>query len=89
MLRKTTACPAPVRMINRTALPGTDPNGRMDIVKDAGRWLRDEKGNLTKAFTHICWDGCMFPNSVMHNQQTWNDILAVMIKVREAHGWQE
>ncbi len=67
----------------------TDPNGRMDIVKDAGRWLRDEKGNLTKAFKHICWDGCMFPNSVMHNQQTWNDILAVMIKVREAHGWQE
>ncbi|MBN8788666.1 MAG: sugar phosphate isomerase/epimerase [Terrimonas sp.] len=65
----------------------TDPNGRLDIVKDAGYWLRDENGNLTKRFNHICWDGCMFPNSVMHNQQTWNDILAVMIKVREAHGW--
>jgi hypothetical protein len=56
-------------------------------VNDAGYWLRDENGNLTKAFQHICWDGCMFPNSVLENQQTWNDILAVMIKVRQAHGW--
>lgn len=66
-----------------------DPNGKLDVVHDAGYWLRDENGNLTKAFKHICWDGCMFPNAVMTNQQTWNDILATMIKVREAHGWQE
>jgi sugar phosphate isomerase/epimerase len=66
-----------------------DPNGKLDVVHDAGYWLRDENGNLTKAFRHICWDGCMFPNDVMTNQQTWNDILATMIKVREAHGWQE
>jgi hypothetical protein len=31
----------------------------------------------------------MFPNEVMLRQQTWNDILAVMLKVREAHGWNE
>jgi hypothetical protein len=31
----------------------------------------------------------MFPNAVMGNQQTWNDILAAMIKVRENHGWEE
>jgi hypothetical protein len=31
----------------------------------------------------------MFPNSVMNNQQTWNDILATMIKVRQQHGWYE
>lgn len=67
----------------------TDPNGLLDIAHDAGYWLRDENGNLTKAFKHICWDGCMFPNSVMESQQTWNDILAAMIKVREAHGWKE
>jgi len=36
---------------------------------------------------HICWDGCMFPNSVMRNPETWNKVLAVMIDVREAHGW--
>jgi hypothetical protein len=31
----------------------------------------------------------MFPNAVMSNPQTWNDILAAMIKVRDAHGWRE
>lgn len=67
----------------------TDPNGKLDIAKDAGHWLRDENGNLTKAFKHICWDGCMFPNEVMMKQQTWNDVLATMIKVREMHGWKE
>lgn len=65
----------------------TDPNGLLDITHDAGYWLRDENGNLTKAMQHICWDGCMFPNAVMEKQQTWNDILAALIKVREAHGW--
>ncbi len=67
----------------------TDPNGKLDVAKDAGFWLRDEKGELTKAFKHICWDGCMFDNAVMMKQQTWNDILAIMVKVREAHGWKE
>jgi hypothetical protein len=66
-----------------------DPNGKLNIAKHAGYWLRDEKGNLTKAFKHICWDGCMFPNDVMMKPQTWNDILAAMIAVREQHGWQE
>ena len=65
----------------------TDPNGKLDIVHHAGFWLRDENGELTKAFKHICWDGCMFPNEVMMQQKTWNDILATMIKVRNAHGW--
>jgi sugar phosphate isomerase/epimerase len=64
-----------------------DPNGRLDIVRDAGAWMRDDQGNITRAFEHICWDGCMFPNAVMSEQQTWNDILGVMISVREAHGW--
>ena len=66
-----------------------DPNGKLDIAQDAGYWLRDENGELTKAFKHICWDGCMFANEVMMQQQTWNDILAVMIKVRDLHGWKE
>ncbi len=66
-----------------------DPNGRLDVVGDAGHWLRDGSGRLTKAFHHICWDGCLFPNSVMLQQQTWNNILAKMIEVRNAHGWRE
>ena len=64
-----------------------DPNGKLDITHAAGFWLRDGNGNLTKATRHICWDGCMFPNADMMKQQTWNDILAAMIKVRDAHGW--
>lgn len=67
----------------------TDPNGKLDIPHDAGYWLRDENGELTKAFKHICWDGCMFSNDVMIQQKTWNDILATMIKVRQLHGWYE
>jgi hypothetical protein len=31
----------------------------------------------------------MFPNAVMEQQKTWNDILAAMIKVRNLHGWYE
>jgi sugar phosphate isomerase/epimerase len=67
----------------------TDPNGKLNIPRHAGYWLRDESGKLTKAFRHICWDGCMFPNDVMMNPHTWNDILAVMIAVRDQHGWVE
>ncbi len=67
----------------------TDPNGKLDITHDAGYWLRDSNGQLTKKMRHICWDGCMFPNEVMSEQQTWNDILAAMIRVRQAHGWYE
>ena len=65
----------------------TDPNGRLDVVRHAGLWLNDSDGNATKAMQHICWDGCMFPNEDLLKQQTWNDILAAMIKVRDAHGW--
>ena len=64
-----------------------DPNGKLDITHAAGFWLRDGKGDVTRAMRHICWDGCMFPNAEMMQQQTWNDILAAMIKVRDAHGW--
>ncbi|MDQ6698769.1 MAG: sugar phosphate isomerase/epimerase [Acidobacteriota bacterium] len=70
----------------RHCLP-LDPNGKLDIVRDAGAWMRDDSGNVTRAFPHICWDGCMFPNAVMQQQQTWNDVLQVMIAVRNAHGW--
>jgi sugar phosphate isomerase/epimerase len=70
----------------RHCLPN-DPNGKLTIAKHAGFWLRDADGTLTKRFQHICWDGCMFPNDVMMDPQTWNDILASMVAVRDAHGW--
>ena len=49
--------------------------------------MRDDRGKVTRAFSHICWDGCMFPNAVMTDPKTWNDVLKTMIAVREAHGW--
>jgi sugar phosphate isomerase/epimerase len=67
--------------------PPRDPNGKLDIVRDAGAWLRDDQGRPTRAFQHICWDGCMFPNAMMLNPQTWQDVLSVMVSVRKAHGW--
>jgi sugar phosphate isomerase/epimerase len=70
----------------RHCLPN-DPNGKLDIVHHAGFWMRDEQGRPTRAFQHICWDGCMFPNATMMRQGTWNDILRTMIDVRNAHGW--
>lgn len=70
----------------RHCLPN-DPNGKLDITRDAGFWLRGEDGQPTRAMRHICWDGCMFPNDVMMQPDTWRDILGAMIKVRDAHGW--
>jgi sugar phosphate isomerase/epimerase len=67
--------------------PPNDPNGKMDIVRAAGLWMRDENGAPTRAFEHICWDGCMFPNSMMTSPDTWVNILATMVQVRDAHGW--
>jgi hypothetical protein len=66
-----------------------DPNGKLDIARDAGYWLRDDAGEVTRQIKHICWDGCMFPNDVMMQQDTWTDILAAMIRVRENHGWSD
>ena len=67
--------------------PANDPNGKMDIVKVAGLWMRNGHGVPTRAYQHICWDGCMFPNAMMTSPQTWNDVLKTLIAVRDAHGW--
>ena len=72
----------------RHCLPD-DPGGKLKIAHHAGFWMRDSYGNVTKKFQHVCWDGCMFPNETMMKPQTWNDILATMIAVRDAHGWTE
>jgi sugar phosphate isomerase/epimerase len=70
----------------RHCLP-TDPSGKLDVVYHAGLWMRDDRGAPTKAFEHICWDGCMFPNATMMQTATWNDVLRLLIDVRRAHGW--
>ena len=67
--------------------PANDPNGKMDIVKVAGLWMRDANGVPTRAYEHICWDGCMFPNTTMLAAETWQNVLGTLLAVREAHGW--
>jgi hypothetical protein len=67
--------------------PVNDPNGKLNVPRDAGYWLRDDSGKTTRRFQHICWDGCMFPNELMMKQETWNNVLAAMLQVRENHGW--
>jgi hypothetical protein len=61
-----------------------DPNGKLDIVKSAGYWM---EGAACRGIRHLCWDGCMFPNAVLEKPETYNTILSVMLKVRDAHGW--
>src|SRR5436190_1481835 len=61
-----------------------DPNGKLDIARHAGFWLRDEKGNVTRAVQHVCWDGCMFPKETMMQPGTWKNVLSTMIGARNA-----
>ena len=61
--------------------PADDPNGKLDIVKCAGYWLKDAE---QRGIKHICWDGCMFPNETLEQPGTWNTILETMIKVDES-----
>jgi sugar phosphate isomerase/epimerase len=70
----------------RHCLPD-DPHGKLDVVRYAGFWMCDDNGTPTRAFQHICWDGCMFANETMLQQETWNKVLKLMIDVRNAHGW--
>ena len=70
----------------RHCLPD-DPNGKLNVAHHAGFWMRDNDGKSTRAFRHICWDGCMFPNATMMQPRTWENVLGTMIAVRNAHGW--
>ena len=62
-----------------------DPNGKLDIARCAGYWLKDAPA---RGIRHICWDGCMFPNATLENPATWNTILKAMMDVGDAHGWE-
>ena len=58
-----------------------DPNGKLDIAKCSSFWLQ---GATERGIQHICWDGCMFDNSVLEDATTWNAILKAMINVDNA-----
>ena len=61
--------------------PADDPNGKLDIAKCSGYWLKDAD---QRGIKHICWDGCMFPNATLEKPETWNTILDAMIKVDDS-----
>jgi sugar phosphate isomerase/epimerase len=61
-----------------------NPMGKLDITRTASYWL---EGATERGIQHICWDGCMFPNSVIESPVSANEILAAMLDVRNAHGW--
>lgn len=67
--------------------PVNDPRGKLNVPRDSGYWLRDDEGKVSRKCKHICWDGCMFPNEMLMQQDTWNNILSAMVQVRENHGW--
>ncbi len=64
--------------------PADAADGRLDIVECALAWLLDENGNVRNNIKHICWDGCMFPNTMLETPSTWNNILDVMLKIQSA-----
>lgn len=64
-------------------VPVNAPDGKLDIVRCCRDWLLNEEGKLRNGIQHICWDGCMFPNSMLESTDTWNAVLDKMIEVRE------
>jgi sugar phosphate isomerase/epimerase len=62
--------------------PADDPNGKLDIARCAQYWLKDADARGIK---HLCWDGCMFPNDLLMQASTWNNILGAMVDVNNAY----
>lgn len=60
-----------------------DPDGKLDVAACSAMWLLDEAGSIRNNIRHICWDGCMFPNKVLESSDTWNDVLELMVRVKE------
>jgi len=57
-----------------------DPNGVLDITRCAQMWLQDY---ADRGIEHLCWDGCMFDNSMLEKDETWETILSAMLDVRK------
>ena len=72
----------------RHCLPN-DPNGKLDIAHDAGYWLRDEHGDVTADLPAHLLGRLHVPQRSHVKPETWNNILAAMLSVQDAHGWDE
>jgi len=60
--------------------PADDAVGKLDVPRCAAYWLLEPDGTARTEIEHLCWDGCMFPNDVLEDQETWNVILDLMIR---------
>jgi sugar phosphate isomerase/epimerase len=58
-----------------------NPNGKLDIARCSTFLLQDA---AARGIKHICWDGCMFPNEVLEQAETWKHILKAMVEVEKA-----
>ena len=56
-----------------------DPKGLLDITRCSQMWLKDY---AERGIEHVCWDGCMFDNSILEKGETWDVILAAMLDMR-------
>ncbi len=70
-----------------------DPNGKLDIPHHAGfPWLRDQNGaaheKAPSSSSLLGMAATCSPTRSCKSLDTWNNILATMIAVRDAHGWQ-
>ena len=70
----------------RHCLPN-DPNGKLDIVRDAGSWMRDdERRSHTRLPAHLLgW--LHVPQLGDAATRNLEEHSGTMIQVRDAHGW--
>ena len=67
----------------RHCLPD-DPEGKIDLVEDAGPWM---EGFQKRGQTSLTWDGCGFKNTVILAGDTASRILKPMVQIRDRYGW--
>jgi len=63
--------------------PADAMDGKLDVARCAEYWLLDQKSEIRNNIQHLCWDGCMFPNEVLESPATWENVLSLMLTVRD------
>jgi hypothetical protein len=66
----------------------TDPNGKLDWSSTPAIGCATETATSPKRCANLL-GRLHVPQRRHGEQETWNDVLGAMVKVREAHGWRE
>jgi len=64
--------------------PAIDPNGKLDIVRAAGAWMRDDAGHRIAPSSTLL-GRLHVPDAVMLDPKIWKRRLARHDRVRNAH----